>query len=175
MAKKGYLEPGERFSFAYGNPCYKSHYFPNSWQWRQSTASKPVRFPTLSISPSSYLVAQVLHESTTSESDHAVILSLRIFTFSGTGIYYKLASTWMRSDHQQCLLTHAGQYLLSVFIYFFHAYIWYFTFSSLLFRLRVALSAVHTREDLENLAAALSSCINFQDTRIYDCNGYARL
>ena len=39
-------------------------------------------------------------------------------------------------------------------------------------RLRVALSAVHTREDLENLAAALSSCINFQDTRIYDCNGY---
>ncbi|CAK8564796.1 unnamed protein product [Lathyrus sativus] len=42
-------------------------------------------------------------------------------------------------------------------------------------RLRVALSAVHTREDLENLAAALSSCINFQDTRIYDCNGYARL
>ncbi|KAI5403486.1 hypothetical protein KIW84_050885 [Lathyrus oleraceus] len=41
-------------------------------------------------------------------------------------------------------------------------------------RLRVALSAVHTREDLENLAAALSSCINFQDNRIYDCNGYAR-
>ncbi|KAJ1406755.1 Pyridoxal phosphate-dependent transferase, major domain [Sesbania bispinosa] len=42
-------------------------------------------------------------------------------------------------------------------------------------RLRVALSAVHTREDLENLAAALSRCINFQDTRIYNCNGYARL
>ncbi|TKY49830.1 8-amino-7-oxononanoate synthase [Spatholobus suberectus] len=42
-------------------------------------------------------------------------------------------------------------------------------------RLRVALSAVHTREDLENLAAALSRCINFQDTRIYGCNGYARL
>ncbi|KAI5439201.1 hypothetical protein KIW84_024839 [Lathyrus oleraceus] len=32
----------------------------------------------------------------------------------------------------------------------------------------------HTREDLENLAAALSSRINFQDTGIYDCNGYAR-
>ena len=43
------------------------------------------------------------------------------------------------------------------------------------FRLRVALSAVHTREDLENLAAALSRCINFQDTRIYDSNAYARL
>ncbi|QCD95451.1 8-amino-7-oxononanoate synthase isoform X2 [Vigna unguiculata] len=42
-------------------------------------------------------------------------------------------------------------------------------------RLRVALSAVHTRQDLENLAAALSRCINFQDTRIYGCNGYARL
>ncbi|KAG5033475.1 hypothetical protein JHK82_017035 [Glycine max] len=42
-------------------------------------------------------------------------------------------------------------------------------------RLRVALSAVHTREDLENLAAALSRCINFQDTRIYDSNAYARL
>jgi len=44
-----------------------------------------------------------------------------------------------------------------------------------IFRLRVALSAVHTRQDLENLAAALSRCINFQDTRIYGCNGYARL
>ncbi|WVY99787.1 hypothetical protein V8G54_025857 [Vigna mungo] len=42
-------------------------------------------------------------------------------------------------------------------------------------RLRVALSAVHTRQDVENLAAALSRCINFQDTRIYGCNGYARL
>ncbi|CAJ1958645.1 unnamed protein product [Sphenostylis stenocarpa] len=42
-------------------------------------------------------------------------------------------------------------------------------------RLRVALSAVHTRQDLENLATALSRCINFQDTRIYGCNGYARL
>jgi len=44
-----------------------------------------------------------------------------------------------------------------------------------IFRLRVALSAVHTRQDLENLAAALSRCINFQDTQIYGCNGYARL
>ncbi|KAL1338652.1 hypothetical protein HN51_033264 [Arachis hypogaea] len=42
-------------------------------------------------------------------------------------------------------------------------------------RLRVALSAVHTREDLENLAAALSRCIDFQETRIYNCNSYARL
>ncbi|OIW13283.1 hypothetical protein TanjilG_25762 [Lupinus angustifolius] len=43
-------------------------------------------------------------------------------------------------------------------------------------RLRVALCAVHTREDMENLTAALSRCINFQDTRIYDdFNGYARL
>jgi len=44
---------------------------------------------------------------------------------------------------------------------FFHACIFYFSFSPLCFRLRVALSAVHTREDLENLAAALSNCINF--------------
>ncbi|MED6191859.1 hypothetical protein PIB30_004519 [Stylosanthes scabra] len=42
-------------------------------------------------------------------------------------------------------------------------------------RLRVALSAVHTRQDLENLAAALSRCIDFQETRIYNCNSYARL
>ncbi|XP_057414832.1 8-amino-7-oxononanoate synthase-like [Lotus japonicus] len=42
-------------------------------------------------------------------------------------------------------------------------------------RLRVTLSAVHTRQDLENLSAALSRCINFQDTRIYSSNGYARL
>lgn len=51
----------------------------------------------------------------------------------------------------------------------------YFSFHLILFRLRVALSAVHTRKDLENLAAALSLCINFQDTLIYGCNGYARL
>ncbi|XP_057414835.1 8-amino-7-oxononanoate synthase-like isoform X2 [Lotus japonicus] len=43
-------------------------------------------------------------------------------------------------------------------------------------RLRVALSAVHTRQDLENLTAALSRCINFQDVRMYSSNcGYARL
>ncbi|XP_028807309.1 8-amino-7-oxononanoate synthase isoform X2 [Neltuma alba] len=42
-------------------------------------------------------------------------------------------------------------------------------------RLRVALSAAHTREDLEKLTAELSQCINFQDTGIYCSNGYARL
>ncbi|KAI4332758.1 hypothetical protein L6164_017640 [Bauhinia variegata] len=42
-------------------------------------------------------------------------------------------------------------------------------------RLRVALSAAHTREDLEKLTAALSCCINFRDTGIYSSNGYARL
>ncbi|KAF7836329.1 8-amino-7-oxononanoate synthase isoform X1 [Senna tora] len=42
-------------------------------------------------------------------------------------------------------------------------------------RLRVALSAAHTREDLEKLTAELSHCINFQDTGIYSSSGYARL
>ncbi|KAJ7949499.1 8-amino-7-oxononanoate synthase [Quillaja saponaria] len=42
-------------------------------------------------------------------------------------------------------------------------------------RLRVALSAAHTRDDMEKLTFALSCCISFQDTGIYSSNGYARL
>ncbi|KAK4256439.1 hypothetical protein QN277_009303 [Acacia crassicarpa] len=42
-------------------------------------------------------------------------------------------------------------------------------------RLRVALCAAHTREDLEKFTAELSRCINFEDTGIYCSNGYARL
>ncbi|XP_054812697.1 8-amino-7-oxononanoate synthase isoform X2 [Prosopis cineraria] len=42
-------------------------------------------------------------------------------------------------------------------------------------RLRVALSAAHTREDLEKLTAKLSQCINFQDISVHCSSGYARL
>jgi len=51
---------------------------------------------------------QVLHESTSSDADHAGFATLSIWCISRTGIYYKLASTWLQSDHQLCLLTPAG-------------------------------------------------------------------
>ncbi|KAF3433173.1 hypothetical protein FNV43_RR24275 [Rhamnella rubrinervis] len=42
-------------------------------------------------------------------------------------------------------------------------------------RLRVTLSAVHTKDDLKRLAAALSSIINFQEISINGSNAYARM
>ncbi|XP_021823373.1 8-amino-7-oxononanoate synthase-like [Prunus avium] len=42
-------------------------------------------------------------------------------------------------------------------------------------RLRVTLSATHTRDDIEKITVALSRCVNFQEIRINGSNGYARL
>ncbi|VVA10899.1 PREDICTED: 8-amino-7-oxononanoate [Prunus dulcis] len=43
-------------------------------------------------------------------------------------------------------------------------------------RLRVTLSATHTRDDIERFTAALSLCVNFQEIGIHGSNGgYARL
>ncbi|KAM0970957.1 hypothetical protein ACFX15_018366 [Malus domestica] len=42
-------------------------------------------------------------------------------------------------------------------------------------RLRVTLSATHTRNDVERFTAALSRCVNFQEIGIHGSNGYARL
>ncbi|XP_012080103.1 8-amino-7-oxononanoate synthase [Jatropha curcas] len=42
-------------------------------------------------------------------------------------------------------------------------------------RLRVTLSATHTTDDVKELIAALSCCINFQDVGSHCSNGYARL
>nr|XP_004308475.2 PREDICTED: 2-amino-3-ketobutyrate coenzyme A ligase, mitochondrial [Fragaria vesca subsp. vesca] len=42
-------------------------------------------------------------------------------------------------------------------------------------RLRVTLSATHTRADIERFTTALSNCVNFQEIGIHGSNGYARL
>ncbi|KAK9910891.1 hypothetical protein M0R45_034828 [Rubus argutus] len=42
-------------------------------------------------------------------------------------------------------------------------------------RLRVTLSATHTRRDIERFTTALSKCVNFQEIGIHGSNGYARL
>ncbi|CAB4271207.1 unnamed protein product [Prunus armeniaca] len=42
-------------------------------------------------------------------------------------------------------------------------------------RLRVTLSATHTRDNIERITVALSHCVNFQEIRIHGSNGCARL
>lgn len=44
-----------------------------------------------------------------------------------------------------------------------------------IFRLRIALSAVHTTDDLKKLISALSSYINFQDIDSGSLNIYSKL
>lgn len=104
---------------------------------------------------------------------HSGILSIMLFLKTGaislivwTGICFNLDFMWRQSDHLRCLPTHAGiPVILSGLLPWFWG-IWnhdvsFFPLFFLFFRLRIALSAAHTSEDIRRLVTALSGWIRF--------------
>lgn len=125
--------------------------------------------PVIGIEAAAFSVSRFSSSYILQSSIPSIMLFLKtslVLLMVWTGICFNLDFMWRQSDHLRCLPTHAGiPVILSGLLPWFWG-IWnhdvsFFPLFFLFFRLRIALSAAHTSEDIRRLVTALSGWIRF--------------